>query len=160
MFLPAPAPARHAFRFAAADDPGYFGLALTARKVIAVTGACMLMRREHFDALGGFDEAHEVINNDLDFCLRAAEAGRRVVYTPHATLIHHELASRGSLPETYDPAAFERRWRLHFALGDPFHNPNLSTDHDDCRPNDEPLRAAATAAAHASRARRSGTSWR
>ena len=140
MFLSGASTGRHAFRFAAAEDPGYFGLALTEREVSAVTGACMLMRRAHFDALGGFDEAHEVINNDLDFCLRTAEAGRRVVYTPHATLIHHELASRGSLPETYDLAAFERRWRLRFALGDPFHNPNLSTEHDDCRPNDEPLR--------------------
>ena len=62
---------RHAFRFADDDDPGYFGLALTQRNVIAVTGACMLVRRAMFDALGGFDEAHEIVNNDLDFCLRA-----------------------------------------------------------------------------------------
>ena len=140
MFLAGAGTGRHAFRFAAADDAGYFGLALTEREVSAVTGACMLMRRAHFDALGGFDEAHEVINNDLDFCLRTTEAGRRVVYTPHACLIHHELASRGSLDETFDLTAFERRWRGRFAAGDPFHNPNLSTDHDDCRPNDEPLR--------------------
>jgi hypothetical protein len=45
MFLAAPGTARHAFRFAASDEPGYFGLALTQRNVIAVTGACMLMRR-------------------------------------------------------------------------------------------------------------------
>ena len=38
---------------------------------IAVTGACLMMRRETFDALGGFDEAHTIINNDLDYCLRA-----------------------------------------------------------------------------------------
>ncbi|MGH7040610.1 MAG: glycosyltransferase family 9 protein [Acetobacteraceae bacterium] len=140
MFLSGAGIGRHAFRFAAAEDPGYFGLALTERDVSAVTGACMLMRRAHFDTLGGFDEAHAIINNDLDFCLRTAEAGRRVVYTPHATLIHHELASRGNLPEAFDLAAFERRWRLRFAAGDPFHNPNLSTQHDDYRPNDEPLR--------------------
>ena len=69
--------ARHAFRFAAEDDPGYFGLALTQRNVIAVTGACMLMRRDVFEALGGFDEAHEIVNNDLDFCLRRWQAGKR-----------------------------------------------------------------------------------
>ncbi len=140
MFLSGAGIGRHTFRFAAAEDPGYFGLALTEREASAVTGACMLMRRAHFDALGGFDEAHDVINNDLDFCLRTAEAGRRVVYTPHATLIHHELASRGGLPESYDLTAFEQRWRLRFALGDPFHNPGLSTDHDAGRPTDEPLR--------------------
>ena len=49
---------RHAFRFAAEDEPGYFGLALTQRNVIAVTGACMLVRRACFDALGRFEEAH------------------------------------------------------------------------------------------------------
>ena len=138
MFLTPNGIGRHAFRFAKEDDPGYFGLALRAREVSAVTGACMLMRREHFDALGGFDEAHQVINNDLDFCLRTAEAGKRVIYTPHATLIHHELASRGGMEEAYDLSAFEQRWRKRFALGDPFHNPNLSKQHDDFRPNDEP----------------------
>ena len=140
MFLSGTATGRHAFRFAAETDPGYFGLALTQRNVSAVTGACMMMRRAHFDVLGGFDAAHEVINNDLDFCLRTLEAGRRVVYTPHASLIHHELASRGGLNETYDLARFERRWRTRFALGDSFHNPNLATDHDDGRPIEERLR--------------------
>jgi hypothetical protein len=75
MFLAAPGVARHAFRFAASDEPGSFGLALTQRNVIAVTGACMLMRRTMFQALGGFDEAHEIINNDLDFvCVRTRQA--------------------------------------------------------------------------------------
>jgi hypothetical protein len=57
MFLTGFATGRHAFRLAAADDPGYFGLALTTREVSAVTGACMLMRREHFIQLGAFDES-------------------------------------------------------------------------------------------------------
>ena len=140
MFLAGAGTGRHAFRFGAADDPGYFGLSLLEREASAVTGACMLMRRAHHAALGGFDEAHEVINNDLDFCLRTIERGLRVVYTPHACLIHHELASRGGLGEVFDTGAFERRWRGRFAAGDPFHNPNLSTEHDDLRPNDEPVR--------------------
>ncbi len=85
---------RHAFRFAAKDDPCYFGLALTQRNVMAVTGACMLVRRETFERLGRFDEAHQIVNNDLDFCLRAHRAGLLTVYTPYATLTHYELASR------------------------------------------------------------------
>ena len=76
MFLATPGVARHAFRFAPSDDPGYFGLALTQRNVIAVTGACMLMRRGIYQALGGFEEAHQIINNDLDFCLRAHQGGQ------------------------------------------------------------------------------------
>ena len=93
IFLTTLGAGRHSFRFLAEDDPGYFGLALTQRNVIAVTGACMLIRRDTFDRIGGFDEAHEVVNNDVDCCLRVWRAGLNVVYTPYAQLIHHELAS-------------------------------------------------------------------
>ena len=129
---------RHAFRFAPETEPGYFGLALTQRNVIAVTGACMLVRRSLFDALGRFEEAHTVINNDLDFCLRAHEHGRHVVYTPYARLIHHELASRESISEVFDTKGFDSRWRTLFASGDPYFSPRLSRHSDDYRPDDEP----------------------
>ena len=132
---------RHAFRFAPADEPGYFGLALTQRNVMAVTGACMLMRRSFFDALGGFDEAHSVINNDLDFCLRAHEAGKLTLYTPHASLIHHELASRERLPDVFDTGHFHSRWKTRFAAGDPYFSPRLSRHSDDYRPDDEAVQA-------------------
>ena len=132
---------RHAFRYAAEDDPGYFGLALTRREVIAVTGACLLVRRAVFDHLGRFDEAHDVINNDLDFCLRAHRAGLRTVYTPRATLIHHELASRETMTEDFDTARFTGEWGGVFAAGDPFFNPHLSRHSDDYRPDDEGIRA-------------------
>jgi ADP-heptose:LPS heptosyltransferase/GT2 family glycosyltransferase len=128
---------RHAFRFAPADDPGYFGLALTQRNVIAVTGACMLVRRTVFEELDGFDEAHSVINNDLDFCLRAHLAGKLTVYTPHASLTHHELASRERMPDVFDLAHFNTRWKTLFAAGDPYFNPLLSRYSDDYRPDDE-----------------------
>ena len=139
MFLATPGVARHAFRFAAADEPGYFGLALTQRNVIAVTGACMLMRRATYDALGGFDEAHAIVNNDLDFCLRAHQAGGLVVFTPHATLTHHEAVSRDRLPDVFDLGHFESRWKTVFAAGDPYFSPRLTRHSDDYRPDDEPV---------------------
>ena len=101
--------ARHAFRFADAGTPGPFGLATVTREVIAVTGACQLMRRGVFTQLGGYEEAHSIVNNDLDFCLRSWRAGLAVIYTPHASLIHHELASRAALDDIYDAARFFRR---------------------------------------------------
>ncbi len=140
MFLTAHGIGRHAFRFSGEDDPGYFGLSLLEREVSAVTGACMLMRRSHFDLVGGFDEDHDIINNDLDFCLRAAEAGLQVLYTPFATLIHHEQASRANMPDRFDNGKFFAAWRKRLGRGDPYHNPNLSTHHDDIRPEEEPLR--------------------
>ncbi|MDE2516505.1 MAG: glycosyltransferase [Rhodospirillales bacterium] len=138
MFLAGGGVARHAFRFAAADEPGYFGLALTQRNVIAVTGACMLMRRAVFDQLQGFDEAHQVINNDLDFCLRVHEAGLAAIFTPYASLIHHELASRDRIAEIFDLSHFNSRWRGLFQAGDPYFSPLLSRNADDYRPEDEP----------------------
>ena len=137
MFLANNGIGRHAFRFAAEDEPGYFGLALTQRNVMAVTGACMLVRHEVFDALGRFDEAHEIINNDLDFCLRSHKAGMLTVFTPYATLIHHELASRDRLKDVFDLTHFNHHWKTRFAAGDPYFNPNLSRQADDYRPDDE-----------------------
>jgi ADP-heptose:LPS heptosyltransferase/GT2 family glycosyltransferase len=130
VMLDAAGRGRHAFRHLSENDPGYFGLALTQRNVIAVTGACLLTRRETFATLGGFDEAHAVINNDLDYCLRAWRSNLINVYVPHAKLIHHELASRGRLEENYDVTKFNTQWRDVIAVGDPYFNPNLSRDHE------------------------------
>ncbi len=132
--------ARHAFRFSPHDEPGPFGLALTQRNVIAVTGACLMVRRDVFEALGGFDEEHAVVNNDLDFCLRLRASGRAVIYTPHVSLIHHEMVSRGEIDDSYNTARFEGAWRDLFAAGDPYFNPNLSPDYDDYVPDEEPVR--------------------
>ncbi len=130
--------ARHAFRFSDSTMPGPFGLAGVAREVISVTGACQLVRAEVFCRLGGFEEAHSVVNNDVDFCLRAWRAGLSVIYTPHATLTHHELASRAALEDSYDEARFAGTWRAVFAKGDPFRHPRLAADSDDYSPDPEP----------------------
>jgi O-antigen biosynthesis protein len=140
MFLGAVGQGRHAFRYAAEDDPGYFGLALTQRNVIAVTGACLMTRREAFDTLGGFNESHGIINNDVDYCLRAWQSGLFNVYAPEATLIHHEMISRAALDDEYDAATFESRWRDVFVAGDPFFHPHLSKEHDDFAVEHEPTR--------------------
>jgi ADP-heptose:LPS heptosyltransferase/GT2 family glycosyltransferase len=135
--------ARHAFRFYPRDEPGPFGLALTQRDVISVTGACMLMRRAVFDELGGFDEKHAVVNNDLDFNLRVRRAGRGVVFTPAVSLVHHEMVSRSKLADTYNSRHFERDWGDLFLKGDPFFSRYFSPDYDDYLPDSEPVRVFA-----------------
>jgi ADP-heptose:LPS heptosyltransferase/GT2 family glycosyltransferase len=129
----------HAFRFLPGTEAGPFGLLQTQREVTAVTGACLLTRTEIFKALGGFNEAHSIINNDLDFCLRLGKAGYRVVYTPYATLTHRELASRAGLPDHYNSAQFLSTWRTHFLLGDRLFNPNLNPNSEQFLPEDEPV---------------------
>ncbi|WP_298271449.1 glycosyltransferase [Geobacter sp.] len=60
-----------------------------------VTAACLLVKRELFAELGGFDEGYVNGFEDVDFCLRAGERGRRVLYTPESVLIHFEETSEG-----------------------------------------------------------------
>lgn len=60
-----------------------------------VTAACMLVRADVFKALGGFDEAYVNGYEDVDLCLKAREAGHRIVYTPDSVLVHHESVSDG-----------------------------------------------------------------
>ncbi|MGE5271083.1 MAG: glycosyltransferase family 9 protein, partial [Thiohalocapsa sp.] len=144
MFLAAMGQARHAFRYAAADDPGYFGLLQMTRNVIAVTGACLMTRRDVFDALGGFDETQSIVNNDLDYALRARQRGLATIYTPHARLVHHESISRAGLEDAYDEAVFDSKWREVFVAGDPYFSPHLSKHHDDFAADDEPTQQLVT----------------
>lgn len=79
------------------DDGGLTvaGSADWSREWSAVTSACMLIGKESFDALGGFDERFKLCGGDVDLCLRLREHGKQVVYAAEATLIHHESATRG-----------------------------------------------------------------
>lgn len=77
--------------------PGPLGRLAVRQSLTAVTGAAMLVSRACFRAVGSFDEElFAIAYNDVDFCLRAQTLGFRTVWTPFATLVHHESASRGS----------------------------------------------------------------
>lgn len=111
---------------------GYFGRAVVQQELSAVTGACLMVRRKLFDAVGGLDEQLAVAFNDVDFCLRLKAAGYRNIWTPFAELIHHESASRGLDNNPEKSARFRKeknfmymRWGKTLEL-DPFYNPNLS----------------------------------
>jgi GT2 family glycosyltransferase len=77
------------------DYPGEHGELRQVRSVPAVSAACLLVSRELFLALGGFDEGLPVTHNDTDFCRRVRERGLQVAVTPHARLLHYESLSRG-----------------------------------------------------------------
>ncbi|MBL8924557.1 MAG: glycosyltransferase [Myxococcaceae bacterium] len=66
-----------------------------SREWSAVTSACMLISREDYDAVGGFDERFKLCGGDVDLCLRVRARGKRIVYAAEVTLIHHESATRG-----------------------------------------------------------------
>jgi GT2 family glycosyltransferase len=111
---------------------GMFGHLMVPRGVSAVTAACLMVRNEVFDQVGGFDEVDfPVTFSDIDFCLRVRALGLENVWTPYATLTHHEGMSRGRdraegvSPEFFKAAeALKNRWGDELA-NDPYHNPNL-----------------------------------
>ena len=82
----------HRYRF----KPHGWGPAGAPGPALAVTGACMYVRRSAIARLGGFDERYAMAYEDVDWCLRAWRAGLRVLYFPSAQLVHHESATRGA----------------------------------------------------------------
>jgi GT2 family glycosyltransferase len=98
-------------------------------EVAAVTAACMLVRKDAFDKIGGFDESLAVGFGDVDLCLRVREHGFCVIYCAHAKLIHHESYTRGKStvdPHPEDSALFQSKWRDKLSEGDPYFNPGFS----------------------------------
>jgi len=124
--------AGHAHRNLPNSEAGYFAQVHAAQFVTAVTGACLLVEKQKFDHVGGFDERDlAVAFNDIDLCLKLQRAGWRNVYVPHAVLIHHESKSRGKdhSPGQIDRYSrelkvFQERWGTE-TFEDPLFNPNL-----------------------------------
>jgi GT2 family glycosyltransferase/glycosyltransferase involved in cell wall biosynthesis len=82
----------HRYRF----KPRGWGPAEQASPALAVTGACMYVRRRVIERVGLLDERYGMAYEDVDWCLRAWQAGFRVLYFPSAQLVHHESVTRGT----------------------------------------------------------------
>ena len=102
------------------DDPGYRGSSVANRNYLAVTGACVMVRRVDFEGIGGFDETYPVNYNDIDLCLRLHERGLRTVYCAEARLHHYEGRNRIPVVDPAEQARFRRRWGALLAR-DPFY---------------------------------------
>ncbi len=124
--------AGHILRRRPGDVPGHLGRMRVAHEVSAVTAACLAVRKDLYDSVGGFDaEAFPIDFNDVDFCLRLGAAGHRTIWTPRAVLSHLESVTRGP-PTGEERLRFERegdrfaaRWR-DIVRHDPFYHPALS----------------------------------
>lgn len=99
------------------------------RNVLAVTGACMAVRRDRFESVGGFDERFVLCGSDVALGLDLRLGGLRSVCSPFSPLRHLESATRGEVIPTDD--FFMSYWRYQSWLfgGDPYHSPNVSLTH-------------------------------
>jgi GT2 family glycosyltransferase len=118
--------ATHIFNGLPKGHHAYFGWERVVRSYTALSAACMMVRRQVFEEIGGFDEAYPVAFNDVDFCLRLGRAGYRLLYTPHAELTHYESLSRGLSGFSGDFREFVTHWGSVLREDDPFYNKNLS----------------------------------
>ncbi len=114
-----------------ANAPGWLGGDLSPREASAVTAACLMVGRDKFEAVGGFDALNLPVElNDVDLCLRLGERGWRTLCDCRTTLLHHQSASRSGalrLQSVYEKerSYFTAKWR-NVIRDDPYFNPNLS----------------------------------
>ncbi len=110
-----------------APTMGHCGLLHCVRNSLAVTGACMLLRKVDYEAVGGFDPDLPLNYNDVDLCLKLQARGLRIVMTPYARLYHFEGVSKSHEGLDIELARFLER-HLDFADGrrrDPYYSPNF-----------------------------------
>jgi len=106
----------------ASDSLSWGGAAHLAGERSGVTAACLLMRTEDFQEIGGFSEQFPLNYNDVDLCLKIRSLGRRIVYTPHAQMYHFESQTRVPVVTNQELVRMRRRW-LPWLETDPFLNP-------------------------------------
>ena len=120
------------------ENLGYMGRLCYAQDVSAVTGACLMVKKELYEKVGGLDESFEVSLNDVDLCLKFRHLGMLNVFTPFAELYHFESVSRGldtdgEKAKRYNEESerFRQKWKEDLEKGDPYYNVNFSLDRSD-----------------------------
>jgi GT2 family glycosyltransferase len=125
--------AGHPFVRGSRNSNGYFRSLKCVTNYSAVTAACLMVKRSHFNEVQGFDESLAVEFNDVDFCLKLATKGYRNIYHPEVELYHFESISRGHpykdiksyQQHLNDLGIFQKHWKK-FIEHDPYYSPNLS----------------------------------
>ncbi len=112
------------------SDPGYFFYAKIIRNCSAVTAACMMMKKNTFTKVGGFDEQLANSWQDVDLCISVINSGKLILYTPYSVLYHYEGGTRGSQDVSEEELEAKKKFREKnkdfISKGDPYYNPNLS----------------------------------
>jgi GT2 family glycosyltransferase len=114
----------HPYRGFSREFAGYSNCVLVAQNLLAVTGACLMTPREAFEEVGGLTTTFPVNYNDIDYCLKLAARGLRIVYDPDTVLYHFESSSRSSDVDDWEMEMLIDRW-ASLTVPDPYSNPNL-----------------------------------
>ncbi len=125
--------AGHSHKYFDKKSFGYFSRLQIEQNLSAVTAACLLVRKDIYNEVGGLNEEKlKIAFNDVDFCLKVDRAGYRNLWTPYAELYHHESISRGheDTPEKKERFDSEIKYMMdtwkNKIENDPYYNPNLT----------------------------------
>lgn len=131
--------AGHVFKNLPKGIHGYFSKDAMIQNLSAVTAACIMTSRAIYDEVGFMDEKFKVAFNDVDFCLKIRKLGKLIVYNPFVQFKHYESKSRGFEDSPEKKARFQGEvdrfhecWQEVLDAGDPYYNPNLRLDNDQC----------------------------
>lgn len=124
--------AGHLFSRILNQDPGYMMRAILNYDLSAVTGACLMTKKNLYERVGGLDESLKVAYNDVDYCLKVRAENRLVVYNAYSQWYHYESVSRGYETDIrkirrFDSEVklFQKKWKKMIVGGDPYYNRNL-----------------------------------
>ena len=130
--------ASHPYSGAPKETYGHMGRIHAVQELSAVTAACVLVKKEVFEKVKGFESQYAVAFNDIDLCMKIRKAGYRIIYTPYANLTHYESKSRGTEDSREkrkrfesEIKLFEKRWEKILKNGDPYYNRNFRLDESD-----------------------------
>ncbi len=125
--------AGHSHKNFAKGEMGYMGRLKFAHNLSACTAACLMVKKQVFTQVSGFNEELKVAFNDIDLCLKIRKADKLIVFTPFTELYHYESKSRGS-EDTKEKRnrfkseieLFKSTWKDFLEKGDPYYSPNLT----------------------------------
>ncbi len=130
--------AGHSHKGLPRGEYGYMHRTHVSQELSAVTGACMLVRKREYLEIGGMNEQElQVAFNDVDFCLRMRKNGKKVIYEPRASMVHHESKTRGYEDTPEKQKRFKKEIEYMFRTwpeecrADPFYHRLLTKDHED-----------------------------
>ena len=130
--------AGHLFYGLPRNEVGYMGRLWISQNMSAVTGACMMVRKEMLEKVGMLTTDFSSSFGDIDLCMKIRKAGYLIVWTPHVEAYHYESKTRGSqiTPDKvrlfeHEVSLFKNIWAKELAAGDPYYNVNFSLDKSD-----------------------------
>lgn len=110
-------------------ENGYFSHIVTQMQYSAVAGACMMVKKDIFEKVNGFDEDYKGELGKVDLCLKIRNKHMSVVYNPYVKVMRWSNELRNN---ENDEKLFKKQWAEILEKGDPYYNKNLSLSVSGC----------------------------